>query len=105
MNAGTLLVFMFLAFMATEGTVEYFLGVLFDKIKLLSPYKWVLMYFSAIVGVFLALQFQMDLFKIIGLEAVDYPWLGAGLTGLLLGRGANFINDVWQRFFPSGNGR
>lgn len=102
MTAGQLVLFMVLAFIVTEGTVEYLLGVPFDRIPRLTPYKWVLMYVSAALGVFLAVYYVIDMLALLGLQA---SIVGQVITGILLGRGANFINDLWQRFFPTGNGR
>ena len=102
MDAGQLVLFMVLAFIVTEGTVEYLLGVPFDKIEKLSPYKWTLMYVSAGLGIFVAIWYSVDMLALLGLPA---SVVGQVFTGVLLGRGANFINDLWQRFFPAGNGR
>ena len=97
-----LLVLMLLAFVVTEGTVEYLLGTAFDKVEALKQYKWLLMYASAGLGVFIAFYYKVDLLAYAGLP--EGP-VGYAFTGVLLGRGANFINDLWQRFFPEGNGR
>ena len=102
MSPANLVVLMFLAFVVTEGTVEYLLGTAFDKIEALNPFKWLLMYVSAGLGIFLAFYYAIDILSMIGLP--EGP-VGYAATGILLGRGANFINDLWQRFFPSANGR
>ncbi len=91
-----------LGFIATEGTVEYLLGVPFDKITVLRPHKWLLMYVSAALGVFLAFYYQIDPMTMLG--APEGP-VGYAIAGVLMGRGANFVNDVWQRFFPNAGGR
>jgi len=31
--------------------------------------------------------------------------VGYVIAGVLMGRGANFINDIWQKFFPSSGAR
>ena len=52
---------------------------------------------SAAGGVLLALGFTVDTMALFGLEGV-FPWLGAVVTGLLLGRGANWIHDFVNRW-------
>ena len=86
---------LFFGFLATEGLVEFFLGGLFDKVAQLSPFKWTLMYVSALAGVGLALAYRLDLPAVVfGFEAST---LGVVLTGLVIGRGANFVNDVFSK--------
>ena len=89
-------VLLFLAFMATEGTVEYVLGTLFDKVAALTPFKWGLMYVSLAIGIFLAFYYALDVMAFLGLPASP---VGMVLTGVIIGRGANFVSNVWQRFF------
>jgi len=86
---------MFFGFMATEGTVEYILGTLFDKIKKLKPAKWLLMYVSLGLGIFLAFYYSLDLVVFFGQPATP---VGTVLTGIVMGRGANFVNDAWQKY-------
>jgi hypothetical protein len=87
---------MFFGFLATEGLVEYLLGTLFDKVAVLSPFKWALMYVSALVGVGLAFFYALDLPAVVfGLPASP---VGVLLTGLSIGRGSNFVNDLFSKF-------
>jgi hypothetical protein len=86
-----------LAFLA-EGLTEYlarpvlaFLGVK-DK----SP-MW-LRYVAAIVGVGLAFAYQADLLALVGFQAV-HPAIGLTLTGILIGRGSNYVHDLMDRYF------
>lgn len=96
MDFGLLIVLLFFGFMATEGSVEYILGTLFDKVIKLTPYKWALMYVSLGLGVFLAFHYNLDIPCILlGLPASPVGVIG---TGIILGRGANFVNDVWDKF-------
>ena len=87
---------LFFGFMATEGTVEYLLGTPFDKFPKLTPHKWLLMYVSLAVGEFLAFHYQLDIVSLLG-KPVD-P-VGITLTGVVMGRGANFVSDLWGKFF------
>jgi hypothetical protein len=62
----------------------------------------ILRYVAAIVGVILCVVYQADLLAIVGLAS---PWAPAGqiLTGLLIGRGANFVHDFASRWLsPAG---
>ena len=45
----------------------------------------------------LALGFAVDAMVLFGLEGA-FPWLGSVVTGLLLGRGANWIHDFISRW-------
>jgi hypothetical protein len=87
---------LFLGFMATEGVVEFALGTLFDKVAKLSPFKWLLMYVSLAVGIFLAFYYSIDAVALVFQQPAT-P-VGLILTGTIMGRGANFVNDVWTRF-------
>ena len=104
MTTGFLVFAMFLGFVATEGTIEFIFGTLFDKVPKLNPYKWALMYLSLVLGVYLAYFYQLDMVYIVaqatGATAVTVSWVGLAATGVIIGRGANFVNDVWTRFFP-----
>ena len=88
---------LFFGFVATEGVVEYVLGTLFDKVEKLAPFKWTLMYASLAVGIFLAFYYGLDVVNI-GLGLPFSP-VGIILTGVVMGRGANLVSDVWQKFF------
>ena len=90
-----------LAFL-TESLVEYLFGTLFDKVAKLTPLKWALMYVAAGVGVALALYWQIDLIAVIAngvasMAGVEASWkvsvVGEILSGLAIGRGANFLHD------------
>jgi len=87
-----------LAFL-TEAFTEYFIGQWFDKIPKLSPWKWCLIYVSALVGVGLALFYKLDLIALIIQQ--DYTYVGIILTGLAIGRGSNFLHQFVSKFFPS----
>ena len=103
---------LFFGFMATEGTVEYLLGTLFERLTgkkddagnptyPLRPYSWTLMYASVAVGIFLAFHYALDIPSVVlGLPASP---VGVILTGIVIGRGANFVSDVWSRFLGKGS--
>lgn len=89
-----------LAFLA-ESLVEYLFGTLADKITVLTPYRWTLMYISAAVGVGLAFHYQFDLISLILGNVLT--WVGMLLTGLVIGRGANFVHQFVSEYLPGGN--
>ena len=101
-NLGLFAVLMFFGFIATEGCVEYFLGMLFEKVTKLTPFAWLLMYVSLAGGLFLAFAYQLDAVEMaFGIASPTMPWLGIVLTGVVIGRGANFVADVWKKYFSS----
>lgn len=56
-----------------------------------------LRYVSAGVGVVLCWAYNVDLLALAGLQAV-VPFVGVIVTGLLIGRGSNFVNDFVAKF-------
>lgn len=87
-----------LAFL-TEAFVEYFIGQVMDRFPKITPYKWVLMYVSAVVGIALALFYGLDLIALI----IDKgnTVVGMVLTGMAIGRGSNFLHQFVSQFFPT----
>lgn len=57
-----------------------------------------LRYVSALVGVGMCLVYGADLLAFAGLES-GVPFVGSIITGALIGRGANFVNDFVSRWF------
>ena len=104
---GALALILFLAFMVTEGIVEFFVGKPFEKIPKLTPYQWTLMYVSAAFGVGLAIYYKLDLIALLSSYLKMDPVILSGpvgqvLTGLSIGRGASFIHQIMDKFFPPG---
>lgn len=48
---------------------------------------------SIVLGIVVAIGFGVDLFAMFGLTST-IPYLGTVLSGLLMSRGANYINDI-----------
>ncbi|HOU22679.1 MAG TPA: hypothetical protein PLN42_00340 [Anaerolineae bacterium] len=66
-----------------------------------KPPNWFdicLQYIAAAVGIGLCVLYKADLLALAGLYAEAVPWIGAVVTGALIGRGANFINDFAGRY-------
>lgn len=98
-----LMLVLFLAFLV-ESLVEFVLGVAFDKVPVLQGHKWVLQYVALGVGIVLAFAYNLDL--VAQMAAVlklplSVSVAGKVLTGMAIGRGSNYINDIWSKFFKS----
>lgn len=84
-----------LAFMAESG-VEYILGTPFDKFPKLAAFKWALMYVALAVGIALAFSYRLDLISLILGQPPSVQ--GILLSGVAIGRGANFVHDFITRY-------
>jgi hypothetical protein len=90
-----------LAFL-TESFTEYLLGTPMDHIPAAKPYKWLLMYASMFVGIGLCLFYKLDLIVLVaytlsmmfgGVIIWQITTVGMVLSGVIIGRGANFLHD------------
>ena len=91
----------------TEALVEYLFS---PVIKTRAPDRrtlglaWrdlALRYTATAVGVLLCLAYRADLFLFFDLVP-PWPWLGYVITGLLVGRGSNFVHDFASRWLGQG---
>jgi hypothetical protein len=57
----------------------------------------VLRYTATVVGLAICLAYDLDLAASLGLET-PIPFVGNVITGLLVGRGSNFLNDFADRW-------
>jgi hypothetical protein len=73
-----------------EGLVNYLVG------KGDEPRAWV-KYLALLCGVAVAVLFQVDIFSLAGLVGV-HPYVGYVATGLVVGRGSNYLNDFVTLF-------
>lgn len=81
-------VFLILAFLA-ESLTEYLFGT---WVKIYTKY------IAVAVGIALAVNFRTDFFEeFLGLTS-SLPYVGCILTGILLGRGSNWLHELWKRF-------
>lgn len=106
-----------LAFLA-ESLVEYLFGTPMDHMPKLKPYKWILMYIAAAVGIFFTLYWEIDLVAVIAnavaqITGIEFTWnatlVGQILSGLIIGRGSNYLHDFLLKFLkkpdlPAGRG-
>ena len=98
---GVLLVIFGLAFLV-ESLVEYLVGTPFDMIPALKPYKWTLMYISMGVGIAGALVYRFDVLALLAQYVkveINTNIFGVVLTGMMIGRGANYVHDFVMKFF------
>ena len=51
---------------------------------------------SLILGIIICVAFKIDIFPIVGLNAV-IPFIGSIFTGIIVSRGANFVSDLLKR--------
>lgn len=51
---------------------------------------------ALIVSIFIAILTNADLFSLVNLP-VSIPYIGAGLTGIIVSSGANFVYDLWDK--------
>jgi hypothetical protein len=99
----------------TEALVEFFAAPVVDLVRSRTPLAperqdgtepvdWFdigLRCVSAAVGVILCVLYGADLLALAGLTAPLAPWLGAVVTGLLAGRGANFLHDFASKYLDA----
>ena len=57
---------------------------------------WGALALGLVVGLVIALNYDIDLFALAGLEG-RVPFVGAVLTGLIMSRGANIVSDIIGR--------
>jgi len=84
-------------FLATliEGLITYLFGDS-DSARVLNPRRW-LQYVSLGLGVVAAVAYQIDLPGMVGLTAV-YPAINWVVSGIIIGRGSNYLNDLVSMF-------
>lgn len=81
----------FMLAVLVEGTLTHLFGESTEE----NQKPW-LRYVSLILGVGAALAYQVDLLAALGLPAV-YPLIGWIASGLIIGRGSNYLNDFISR--------
>lgn len=69
-----------------EAIVEYFV------VDLLKERTHLIRYIAAAVAVILCIVYNADLFRAVGILST-VPFVGSVLTGLIVSRGSNYLND------------
>lgn len=72
-----------------EGLITYIFGKTEEGA---APRPW-LKYVSLVLGIGAAVAYKVDLLAMAGMVSV-YPYVGYVISGLILGRGANYVNDI-----------
>lgn len=49
-----------------------------------------------VISIIVCLLAKIDIFPIVGLS-LSIPFVGSGLTGIIVSRGANFVNDLFEK--------
>lgn len=60
-----------------------------------TPREWI-KYVSAVLGVVLCVAYNADMLAILGV-VTPLPYVGAVVTGLIVGRGSNFLSDFYGK--------
>ena len=60
----------------------------------------VLRYVSVFIGIVLCIVYRVDLLTYFDLSS-PWPWFGYAITGMLIGRGSNFIHDFAGRWLAA----
>jgi hypothetical protein len=100
MIAGRFLLAFALAFIA-ESMSEYLFAPWLDAakarwpgLKAAEPMRYV----ALLVGLALALAYRLDvIYEAFGYVAI-WPWVGVVITGLVIGRGSNYLHDFWETY-------
>ncbi|MGD9405538.1 MAG: hypothetical protein PVH95_10355 [Anaerolineae bacterium] len=88
-----------------EALVEHLFAPLIgarDDDEITPPSRWdwrplVMRYTSVFLSVLLTITYRADLLLLLNLSP-PWPWVGWVITGLLIGRGSNFIHDFASRW-------
>lgn len=73
-----------------EGFIEYFVA------RPNAKQPWI-KYVGALVGILVALAYKADLLALVfGAKGIS-PYVGQVITGIILGRGSNYLNDLISR--------
>lgn len=76
---------LFMVATLVEGIVEY----LFSKYEKLEPF---LAYIATGIAVIVCVLYGLDVLALLGL-VTPVPFVGSVLTGFVIGRGSNYLND------------
>jgi hypothetical protein len=92
-----LLLGLVLAFLV-ESFVEYIFGQALDHLPKLAPLKWLLQYVALVAGAGLSYYYYIDVIAVI--TDTQTTLVGVILTGLGIGRGANYFHQFVSTYFP-----
>lgn len=72
-----------------EGTITYLFGKTRDE---QPPREW-LKYVALVLGIAVSFAYEIDIIAMTG-SVSKYPFVGFIISGFIIGRGANYINDI-----------
>ena len=75
-----------------EALVEYLANPIIEALNLGDWQALALRYTAALAGVLLCMAYRADLLVFFHLTP-PWPWVGYVITGLLVGRGSNYVHD------------
>jgi hypothetical protein len=84
-----------LAFLA-EAMTEYLFSDLLERIKD-GKYCFTLKYIACVIGIALCVAYRIDLLGLVADLTPTATWIGWVVSGMIIGRGSNFLNDVIDR--------
>lgn len=77
------------------AVVEAIITYVVPKNNTDEPREW-LKYVSAVMGVVVCVAYNADILATLGVVST-VPYIGAVITGLIVGRGSNFLNDFYAK--------
>lgn len=77
------------------AVVEAIITYVVPKNNTDEPREW-LKYVSAVMGVVVCVAYNADILGTLGVVST-VPYIGAVITGLIVGRGSNFLNDFYAK--------
>jgi len=73
--------------------VEAVINVIKNAKELYKDWRY---WIALVVGVAVAIAYDIDLFRSVGLET-EIQFVGAALTGVIVSRGANYVSDILKK--------
>lgn len=77
------------------AVVEAIITYVVPKNNTDEPREW-LKYVSAVLGIVVCVAYNADILATLGVVST-VPYIGAVITGLIVGRGSNFLNDFYAK--------
>ncbi len=78
--------------------VAILVEAIWENIKMVFPNKKfsISMLGSLLVSILICVLTKVDIFPVVGLT-ISVPVIGSVLTGIIVSRGANFVNDLFTK--------
>jgi len=88
----------FTTFIAAAILVEAIINIIKNIQEKETSWKyWTSLVLGIAVGILVAFNWSIDIFRMIGMPDGQIPYVGAVLTGIVLSRGSNVLNDLIGR--------